>query len=509
MSILSSKRDLLNSMPQGTVALFFIQVVSTLSFSVLYSTLVLYMKGKLGLQVSTANSIMGVFIAFNFALHLLGGFWGGRMLSNRSLFCVGMLAQIIGCILLSVGDLTFLYYGLAAFLTGSGLNVTCVNCMLTQRFAPEDTRRETAFLWNYAGMNIGFFIGFSLSGIFQISQNYQRLFLLSSIGNLIALLICMYCWRKLADKETSYSRKNPVQQRKAAFLGLGMIFILPFLLSKLLQYADWANKLVLITGIAMLALIIYIAHQQPTKEAKNKIIAFAVLMIVGTIFWMLYQIGPMGLTVFIDNNVQRDLGGLIIPPQWFQNINTMAIVIGGPLLGILFNTMRKNGSQVNIPTQFALALMFIGVAFAILPIGIAYANAEGMVNPGWIGASFILQSIGELLISPIGYAMIGALAPTSLQGVMMGMWMLNTGVGATLSSYSSNLMIVGQDSSSPLLTNPGYSHVFLMLGLFAIGASFLLFILVPKLKALIQEKNSNRLNNDAQLIVAERVALCE
>lgn len=500
MSILGSKRGLWNTMPQGTIALFFIQVVSTLSFSVLYSTLVLYMKGKLGLPVTTANSIMGVFIAFNFALHLLGGFWGGRLLSNRSLFCVGMVAQVIGCILLSVGGVQYLYYGLAAFLTGSGLNVTCLNCMLTQRFAPDDTRRETAFLWNYAGMNIGFFIGFSLSGIFQMSQNYQRLFLLSSLGNLIALLICLYCWHQLYDKDTTYSRKAKAEQKKATGLGIGLILLLPLLLSQMLQYADWANKLVIATGIAMLVLIVYIAHQQATKQAKDKILAFAVLMVVGTIFWMLYQIGPMGLTVFIDHNVQREYANWIIPPQWFQNINTVAIVIGGPLLGVLFQRLRSKGVSINIPTQFALALFFIGVAFAILPIGIAYANSQGMVSPSWIVFSFILQSIGELLISPIGYAMIGSLAPASLQGVMMGMWMLNTGVGATLSSYSSNLMIVDQQSNSPLLTNSGYSHVFLMLGLFAIASSFVLLILIPKLRKLIQEKKSDGANDAAMLV---------
>ena len=508
MSILSSKKEVWYSMPQGTVALFFIQVVSTLSFSVLYSTLVLYMKGKLNLPVSTANSIMGVFIAFNFALHLVGGFWGGRLLSNRSLFCVGMIAQVIGCILLSIGDLTFLYYGLAAFLTGSGLNVTCLNCMLTQRFAPEDTRRETAFLWNYAGMNIGFFIGFSLSGIFQLTQNYQRLFLLSSLGNLIALIICLYCWQELTDRDTTYSRKDKSSQKKATFWGIALICILPFLLSQMLQYAEWANKLVLVTGLAMLFLILFIAHQQPTKVAKDKIVAFAVLMIFGTVFWMLYQIGPMGLTVFIDNNVQREFANLVIPPQWFQNINTIAIVFGGPLLGYIFNRMRRSGIEINIPSQFSMALLFIGMAFVLLPIGITYANSEGMVNPGWIVASYILQSIGELLISPIGYAMIGYLAPTSLQGVMMGMWMLNTGVGATLSSYSSNLMITGHTSSSPLLTNSSYSHVFLMLGLFALGSSFALFVLVPKLRALIKEKKQYT-NNESNLAVTERVALCE
>lgn len=493
-------------MPEGIMALFFIQIVSTLSFSVLYSTLVLYMKEKLGIQASVANSIMGVFIAFNFALHLLGGFWGGRLLSNRALFCIGMLAQITGCILLSVSTTTFLYYGLAAFLTGSGLNVTCVNCMLTQRFAPEDTRRETAFLWNYAGMNIGFFVGFSLSGVYQITQNYHRLFLLSSLGNLMALFICLYCWHELADFDTVFSKKNKQEKRKAVILGLIGILSLPLILTQFLQYADWANKLVLVTGVCMLFLIIYIANQQKEKVTKNKILAFAVLMVVSTIFWMLFQIGPMGLTFFINHNVERVIGSLIIPPQWFQNINTIAIVIGGPLMSYILNKMRNRGIHINIPTQFALALLFIGVAFTLLPLSIHYANSLGMVNPLWIVLSYVLQSIGELLISPIGYAMIGSLAPPALQGLMMGMWMLNTGVGGTLSSYSSNLMIKNQDIISPLVTNSSYSHVFLMLGLFAIGAAVFLFVLTPILKTLMY---GDRLDNSQKdkLLIDERVAM--
>jgi POT family proton-dependent oligopeptide transporter len=504
--LISGRKKTANiSMPEGTAALFLMQVVSTLSFSVLYSTLVLYMKDKLGMQAHVANSIMGVFIAFNFALHLLGGYLGGRLLSYRALFCVGMLAQVIGCVLLSVSNSTFLYYGLAAFLTGSGLNVTCLNCMLTQRFAPDDTRRETAFLWNYAGMNIGFFVGFSLSGIFQISQNYTRLFLLSSLGNLIALLICMYCWQQLADRETSFSKKESIAQKKGMFFGFIAIISLPLFLTQLLHYAAWANKLVLVVGLAMIILILFIAQQQPEKETKNKMQAFAVLMIVSTVFWMLYQIGPMGLTLFIDHNVQRQYGSLLIPPQWFQNINTISIVVGGPLLSVVFNQMRKRGIGLNIPMQFATALLFIGVAFTILPISISYADSAGLVNPFWIALSFILQSMGELLISPIGYAMIGSLAPAPLQGIMMGMWMLNTGVGATLSSYSSNLMIGTQDSTSPLLTNSGYSQIFLMLGLFAIVSAFILFILVPKLKKLMYENKIDLVDNDVPFIAVDRV----
>lgn len=507
-SFLDRKKNLTSSIPEGIISLFVIQIVSTLSFSVLYSTLVLYMEGKLGIHVSIAHNVMGVFVAFNYGLHLLGGLWGGRLFSNRALFCIGMILQIIGCIVLSFCEASLLYYGLAAFLSGSGLNVTCVNCMLTQRFAPEDTRRETAFIMNYAGMNIGFFVGFSLSGWFQLTQNYQQLFLFSSIGNLLALIICLYCWRQLADRETVFSQKNSTAQKKSIILGICCILVLPVVLSQLLQHAEWSKKLVLVTGVCMVGVIIYLAKQQQTKIAHDKMIAFAVLMIVGTVFWMLYHIAPMGLTVFIDHNVQRQYGQWIIPPQWFQNINTVSIVIGGPILGILLQRMRKRGIQVNIPTQFAIALFCIGIAFIILPVGIAYANDAGLVSPSWILLSYILQSVGELLISPIGYAMIGYLAPTSLQGMMMGMWMLTSGIGGTLSSYSSNWMIAGQENSSALATNSGYSHVFLLLGVFAIAAAVVLCMLIPMLRALIKENNAVKLL-EAEFRGSERVVVCE
>ena len=153
--------------PEGTAALFFIQIFATLGFAVLYSTLVLYATKHLQLSVKAATTLMGVFGAFNYGLHLFGGYLGGRFLSNRNLFVGGMGLQVFGCACIATGTLPLFYVGLALFLTGSGLNVTCINMMLTQRFTPEDPRREGAFLWNYAGMNVGFFVGFSVAGYFQ------------------------------------------------------------------------------------------------------------------------------------------------------------------------------------------------------------------------------------------------------------------------------------------------------------------------------------------------------
>src|SRR3954469_5543936 len=171
-----SFKSRLKNNPDGVVALFFIQTFATLGFAVLYSTLVLYATKHLHFTAPDAAVIMGVFGAFNYGLHLFGGYLGGRFLSNRNLFVGGMVLQVFGCACIAGGTAALLYWGLALFLTGSGLNVTCINMMLTQRFTPEDNRREGAFLWNYAGMNIGFFIGFAVAGHYQLTESYSSLF---------------------------------------------------------------------------------------------------------------------------------------------------------------------------------------------------------------------------------------------------------------------------------------------------------------------------------------------
>src|SRR4029078_1118904 len=204
--------------PEGAAALFFIQIFATLGFAVLYSTLVLYATQHLHFVTKDATTIMGVFGAFNYGLHLFGGYLGGRFLSNRNLFVGGMVLQVLGCACIAGGSVALLYVGLALFLTGSGLNVTCINMMLTQRFKPDDVRREGAFLWNYAGMNVGFFIGFTAAGHYQLTENYSGLFIFATIGNFVPIILSGVFWKTLADSDTPLLEKDAraFRQRFAA-----------------------------------------------------------------------------------------------------------------------------------------------------------------------------------------------------------------------------------------------------------------------------------------------------
>ncbi|QKJ86856.1 MFS transporter [Paramixta manurensis] len=479
-----------HGIPAGTGALFFIQIFATLGFAVLYSTLVLYATKRLGFSEGQANAMMGVFGAFNYGLHLFGGYLGGRYLSNRNLFVLGMVLQVAGCWVLSGQSAEGLYWGLAMFLTGSGLNVTCINMMLTQRFSPEDNRRESAFLWNYAGMNLGFFIGFTGAGYFQLGEHYQALFLFATVGNACAIVISLLRWKILADIDTPLLHVGKRQFFGRMLIGLAVLVVLVPLIRLLLTHADFTGSFVITLGAVIFLLLCLTTLRHRPRAEQRRMAAYLILALGSLVFWMLYQLAPMGLMLFVEHNINLTVYGIQVAPQWVQNINTLVIVFGGPLLALAFRNLRERGWRIDIPLQFASSLFCIGLGMLVLPLGIMLAGADGIVAFKWIVASYLLQSIGELLISPIGYAMIGKLAPARYQGIMMGCWMMVTGVASVLAGYVSGWM-PDNAGSSAALTNPGYSHVFSLLGWGSAAVGVVMLFLIPLLRKLILQNETH------------------
>ncbi|MBS2011690.1 MAG: MFS transporter [Deltaproteobacteria bacterium] len=482
----STLKDRLARIPEGAGVLFFIQIFATLGFAVLYSTLVLYATQHLHFSTKDATTMMGVFGAFNYGLHLFGGYLGGRFLSNRNLFVGGMVLQVIGCACISGGTVGLLYLGLALFLTGSGLNVTCLNMMLTQRFKPDDERRESAFLWNYAGMNIGFFVGFTAAGHFQKTESYAALFVFATIGNLLAIVIAFVFWKTLADRETPLLEASAPAFKRRFAGGLGILVGLVPVVWFLLQHPHGTERLVKVISAMVALALLWLTVKHPDAREKKNMWAYLILTVGSLVFWALYQMAPSGLQLFAVNNVNRKVWGVEVAPQWIQNINTVVIVVGGPIMSALFTRLRKRGWAIDVPKQFAASLMLMGLGFLALPAGIAFADDKGMSAFSWLFLSYVLQSIGELLISPVGYAMIGKLAPKQHQGVMMGAWMLVTGLASVFAGDFSS-MVPEPSEGSAVTTNPVYSKLFLELGCGSLAVGVLLVVLIPFLRTLITD----------------------
>ena len=502
---MSSLKARLAQIPDGAGILFFIQIFATLGFAVLYSTLVLYATQHLHFPAKDATTMMGVFGAFNYGLHLFGGYLGGRFLSNRNLFVGGMILQVLGCACIAGGTVALLYLGLALFLTGSGLNVTCINMMLTQRFKPEDPRREGAFLWNYAGMNIGFFVGFTAAGHYQKTESYSALFIFATIGNFVAIIIALVFWKMLADRNTPLLEADASKHRRRFGAGLAILFGLVPIVWFLLQHPHGTETLVkAISAIVALSLA-WVTFKHRDGRERNNMWAYLILTIGSLVFWALYQMAPSGLQLFAVNNVDRKVWGVEVAPQWIQNINTIVIVVGGPLMSALFVRLRARGWKIDVPKQFAASLMLMGLGFLALPVGIALADANGMSAFTWLFVSYLLQSIGELLISPVGYAMIGKLAPRQYQGVMMGAWMLVTGLASLFAGDFSG-MVPEPSEGSAVTTNPVYSKLFIELGCGSLVVGVVLVLLIPFLRRLITDGPAAEVALDAAAVTPAAAA---
>ena len=498
MSSLKARPD---SAPEGSIVLLFVQMFSTLGYAVLQSTLVLYATKHLHFTDELALSLMGVFGAFNYGLHLFGGYLGGRFLSNRNLFVGGMVLQVFGCACIAGGSAALMYWGLALFLTGSGLNVTCINMMLTQRFTPEDPRREAAFLWNYAGMNIGFFIGFTVAGWFEATESYATLFTFATLGNAVAIALAVYWWRVLRDRNTPLLEATPRAFRIRFAAGIAILVGLVPLVWELLQLPDSTEIILKVIAAVVFASLIWVTLRHPDRRERRNMSAYLILALGSLVFWSLYQMSSGGLTLFFDRNVDPKVLGVTIQTQWVQNINTFVIAVGGPLLALLFARLRDRGWRIDVPKQFATALVLMGLGFLALPLGIALGDpATGRSAFFWIFLSYLLQSVGELLISPVGYAMIGKLAPHKYQGVMMGAWMLITGLASLFANDLSKSIPTAQDAA-PQVTNAYYGMLFGRLGWGTVAVGIVLALLIPFLRTLISDKDTPEVDELAPAVV--------
>ncbi len=474
------------NMPKGFGALYFTQVFSTISFAVMYATLVLYMREQVGLTTHQANILTGVYFAYNFALHLLSGYLGGRFFSYRALVTVGLIFQLIGALILSMGTMTALYWGLACMLLGTGTMVTCLNMLLSQLFNSDEVqKRQTAFLWNYSGMNIGFILGFTVAGYYQLHVNYTILFLVTAANNVLAFGILLTQWKWMQDRNTIMSSTTARLKRFQRYgIGFLIVFLLIPILHWLLSHAEISDILILIIGALMVVVLILIAlrHQGPERK---KIFAFFILLMSAQIFWIVYQLAPMSLTIFAKDNVDRHVFGFLIAPGWIQNINSVTICIGAPLLAVFFGWLRHKQFLVSLPMQYTVGLTFTAVGLLILPMGIASGHLGYMVF-WWLFATYVLQAVAELLISPIGFSIVGQLIPLHWQGLCMGTTLLNSGVAAVLASFFSNYAAGTTGSANPLITNPSYSKAFAQLGWVTLAVALILLIASPLINRLIR-----------------------
>jgi POT family proton-dependent oligopeptide transporter len=246
-----------------------------------------------------------------------------------------------------------------------------------------------------------------------------------------ALSLILFNWRELNILKSHIDIRNIVN-------GIVLIFCMYGLMYVVLRWAtNFESTYQIGINISAFILILY-GIKKLYQKKDNTVLTCLLFIIPAVLFSTLHYLSPLIITLFLKRNIDAQVYGFLISPQWFQLAGTLAIVIGGPIVIFVFNFLRKRQITINTSLQFSLALILMGSSFVMMSYGIKHFTNGFSININWLIAGNLIQGIAELLLAPIGFSMIARIAPTCSRGTMMGVWLLLLSLGAIFSGYLSN-----------------------------------------------------------------------
>ena len=188
------------------------------------------------------------------------------------------------------------------------------------------------------------------------------------------------------------------------------------------------------------------------------------------------------ISLYTERNVDRTVGGTELATSMFQAVNPAFIIILAPAFSSLWAFLGKKGIEPSAPIKFAMGLILLGAGFCAFKVG-GMGASKGLVAVWWLILAYLLHTVGELCLSPVGLSLVTKLAPTRIVGLMMGIWFLSSSaahqLGAIIARFTSPL---DKTVTDPMVTLGIYTNVFFNVGLTALGAGVLLVLLSPLIK---------------------------
>lgn len=461
------------------------RVLSSFAFSVFYSSLVLYLTQYIHFSYLKSSAITGVFLSIHFLMPLPAGFLIDRYFQARTMSLLSAILMTLGSFIIYVGDKNVLFWGLSISMLGSGLTSISTNCYINDKLGDNHANRDSVFYYAYAFMNGGFLVGFVLSGLLDLHQSYKEMFLLCTITSLLRVALNLYLWTKLKTQHEHSLNKAP---------GYLFLLVFPFIGYLAYLYAELTPALFFTVSVTSLLLVfIWLLYKQQHKP-KSKLLIFFLLYLGNLAFWTVYYTGPLGVSIFIKENVQRTIGQITFAPQWLSIVNSVVIVIIAPLLAKMYHRKTTDDSEISIFKQFLLALLLLSMSFELFSIGIFFADSKGFSPLIATVCHFIFQASAEVLIGPIGPSLVARYIDRPYQHIMMGYWMMIYGISMTASSHFSSLMNPSE-SHNPLISNQAYLNIFNNLGELCISASLLVCLSMFLIKHLSKKLNNSQLTS--------------
>lgn len=457
MSSMSDKAFL--GQPRGLSTLFFTEMWERFSYYGMRAILMLFMttavaKGGLGFGPEQAAPIYAIYTSMVYLAAVPGGWLADNLLGQRRAVLYGGMIIMLGHVLLAMHGLQFFYAGLCCVVIGTGLLKPNISVIVGALYDQEDKRRDAGFSIFYMGINIGAFSAPLVCGWLAQSGKFKSIlaglgfapenswhwgFGAAAVGMFFGLLQYVLTSRHLGNAgELSARALDPDAQRNARqrlkLWGSGFFLVLLAIAGVLMSWPHLATSQnikggfsIVLFGVVVTFFGKLLLDASFTKAERARLLTILVLFCGASIFWGIFEQAGSTLTLFAERSTRNEIFGVAFPSSFWQSTNAALLVLFAPVFVWLWQALKERDPSV--PAKFGWGIFFTGLGFAVLAVGAREAMGSERVSPMWLFSVYVLHTIGELCLSPVGLSSMTKLAPARVVSLMMGVWFLAAAVG--------------------------------------------------------------------------------
>ena len=473
--------------PKGLYVLFFAEMWERFSYYGMRALLIFYLTKHWLFDDGKSNLIYGAYTSLVYITPVLGGYLADRYLGQRRAVLFGAVLLTAGHFLMAVEGsggqvdptINIFWLALSFIIVGSGFLKANISVIVGQLYNLTDVRRDGAYTIFYIGINVGAAIGTILAGYLGETYGWRYGFGAAGVGMLLGLVVFILGKPLLLGKGEAPNPQR-LRERVAGMKFEWLIYAIGVasiaVIWGLIQYQDVIQNLLIVAGVALLMYVLYESFKlQP--HARDRMFAILFLIALNPLFWGLFEQAGGSLNLYTDRYVDR--AG--VPASLFQSINPIYIVLLGPIFAWLWVALGRRGLEPSAPAKFGLALLQVGLSFLLFVWGAQTVGVAVMTPVIFVFLIYLLQTTGELCLSPVGLSAMNRLAPKHLASLIMGAWFYMTAVG----NFVAGKIGEATGGESGEMTKEATLAIYSKIGWITIGVSVAVLAVSPLIKKLM------------------------
>ncbi|ACU07900.1 Di-/tripeptide transporter [Flavobacteriaceae bacterium 3519-10] len=420
--------------PRGLYLLFMTEMWERFSYYGMRAIFVLYMTRILLMDDAEASQIYGSYTGLVYLTPLLGGYLSDRFLGNRRSIEIGGILMALGQFIMffsasttGASAITLMWIGLTMLIIGNGFFKPNISTMVGQLYPQGDRRVDSAFTIFYMGINLGAFFAPLICGTLAEKVDFKWGFLAAGIGMVIGLVTFVIQKNKLLIDADNKPVGMPTNKFGIAQFGMvaGAIALIFFFMNfKTMFQSDLDIIGYLIYGAMVAMPLLVLTDKSLTKQERDRIMVIFILAFFVIFFWGAFEQAGASLTIFADRQTDRMLFGWEMPASYFQSVNPLAIILLAPLFSSMWLRLGNRGKEPSSPKKMAIGLALVSLGYVVIAFAVYGLGMMDKVSMFWLIALYVIHTMGELCLSPIGLSMVSKLSPLRFSSLLMGTWFL-------------------------------------------------------------------------------------